>query len=68
MLAKGMKRGEESGETNIGGLGIKVSDVTNHIGTTIRAFGIGLWVGWWWLVLQCGVCIGVAVWIKQRGG
>ncbi len=43
--AKGTQKLPEVKETNIGGLGIKFSDITNHIATIIRAFFLGLWVG-----------------------
>ncbi len=43
--AKGTQKLPEVKETNIKGLGIEMSDFTEHIGTTIRGFLIGLWVG-----------------------
>ncbi len=43
--AKGTQKLPEVKETNIKGLGIEISDITDHIGTTIRGFLIGLWVG-----------------------
>ncbi len=43
--AKGTQKLPEVKETNIGGLGIKLTDVTNHIGTIIRSFLLGLWIG-----------------------
>ncbi|MFV0502486.1 MAG: tripartite tricarboxylate transporter permease [Lachnospirales bacterium] len=43
--AKGTQKLPEVKETNIGGLGIKITDVTQNIGTIIRSFLLGLWVG-----------------------
>ncbi|MFV0439689.1 MAG: tripartite tricarboxylate transporter permease [Lachnospirales bacterium] len=43
--ARGTQKLPEVKETNIGGLGIKLADFTNHIATIVRAFLLGLWVG-----------------------
>ncbi|WP_069999100.1 tripartite tricarboxylate transporter permease [Cellulosilyticum sp. I15G10I2] len=43
--AKGNQQLPEVKETNIRGLGINITDITQNIGTIIRTFLIGLWVG-----------------------
>ncbi len=43
--ALGKQELPEVKKTNIKGLGIHISDITNHIGTIVRSFGIGMWVG-----------------------
>lgn len=43
--AKGNQQLPEVKKTNIRGLGIGLKDITEHIGTIIRTFLIGLWVG-----------------------
>lgn len=43
--AKGNQELPEVKKTNIRGLGINIKDITEHIGTIIRSFGLGMWVG-----------------------
>ncbi len=43
--AKGSQELPEVKKTNIRGLGIHIKDITSHIGTIIRSFFLGLWIG-----------------------